>query len=867
MKDIFKDKKRLVAFLLVVFLAIVPAVINFANKEIVAGNDFSYPLFSSWHNLTKTGLFSWVSSDLGNYEIRNFPVSIVLGYIGLFETIFSRSIAEMFFLMSLFLFSLFGFYLMVKKILTDLFPEKEQFCFYASLLAAALYVFNPFLLHQKFGNGYIFSLIVYAATPWLAYWLVKVYQQKIFSIWPILITIIATAGGNNPPYFLPIIFFWFIFWFFSFISKDKKLIKMALIYLLVSILSLAFYFLPLMVGSKGVLEDAAISKSSNVIYGADNLSDFWRFLGFWSFTAVHKGDPYYPYFSWYYKAGFYFLGYVFVAINIVGLFLLTKAKLMIRSKRIILWFYVGWIVFFFLAKGSSQPLGGINQWFHENVPLFFVFRQSYDKFGGLYFLFFSLTFASSVFLIFDFIKQSRWRFLTFIFILTAIIIYNFPFFSQKIFLGGAGVGLYKNLKTNQFYLPSYYFDLNQKLDQKKLDANSIGLPYHLTLNSNWVGYDFDYSGLDPIYDFIPRYLIITPYKGNNLSKNIFVMLLKKGLAQDDANINYDHLWAVMNVRNLVYRNDLDTRSYQSVPLTPKLAENLKSKTALNLGQLTLYQNQSADFLPHLYTANSIVKSNQSVENLAQIISAPDYNLENVILFDVQNQSKSQTYQQLSSQTQSLPTIEFKRVSPIKYRVIVHGAKGNFPLVFSETYHRDWKVYTQKVPSSSSGNNFTDQSENYQVLPGNEGDQASREELGKMIGRGVITTLGHDQPEKADFVSKEFHRSIQNNNLSQGRFFETWFKKPVVEEGDHFVANGYANSWLIGTKKICSDPTLCQKNPDGSYDLELIVEFWPQRLLIISIIISGVTLIFAIGYSVIIRLKRMKRNLSNQITSE
>jgi len=70
MKDIFKDKKRLVAFLLVVFLAIVPAVINFANKEIVAGNDFSYPLFSSWHNLTKTGLFSWVSSDLGNYEIK-----------------------------------------------------------------------------------------------------------------------------------------------------------------------------------------------------------------------------------------------------------------------------------------------------------------------------------------------------------------------------------------------------------------------------------------------------------------------------------------------------------------------------------------------------------------------------------------------------------------------------------------------------------------------------------------------------------------------------------------------------------------------------------------------------------------------------
>ncbi|MBU4299391.1 hypothetical protein KJ636_05085, partial [Patescibacteria group bacterium] len=42
---------------------------------------------------------------------------------------------------------------------------------------------------------------------------------------------------------------------------------------------------------------------------------------------------------------------------------------------------------------------------------------------------------------------------------------------------------------------------------------------------------------------------------------------------------------------------------------------------------------------------------------------------------------------------------------------------------------------------------------------------------------------------------------------------------------------------------------CVKNPDGSYDFEMIVEFWPQRLFYLGLGISGTTLLFCLIYLV------------------
>jgi len=65
-----------------------------------------------------------------------------------------------------------------------------------------------------------------------------------------------------------------------------------------------------------------------------------------------------------------------------------------------------------------------------------------------------------------------------------------------------------------------------------------------------------------------------------------------------------------------------------------------------------------------------------------------------------------------------------------------------------------------------------------------------------------------------------------------------------------MVNGYANSWNINPTELCGTPAgeaLCVRNADGSYDLELVVEFWPQRLFYIGLFISGATLLGCLGY--------------------
>jgi len=35
--------------------------------------------------------------------------------------------------------------------------------------------------------------------------------------------------------------------------------------------------------------------------------------------------------------------------------------------------------------------------------------------------------------------------------------------------------------------------------------------------------------------------------------------------------------------------------------------------------------------------------------------------------------------------------------------------------------------------------------------------------------------------------------------------------------------------------------------NGSYDFEMVVEFWPQRLFYVGLFISGITLLCCVGY--------------------
>ena len=68
---------------------------------------------------------------------------------------------------------------------------------------------------------------------------------------------------------------------------------------------------------------------------------------------------------------------------------------------------------------------------------------------------------------------------------------------------------------------------------------------------------------------------------------------------------------------------------------------------------------------------------------------------------------------------------------------------------------------------------------------------------------------------------------------------------------HFVADGYSNSWWINLNYIKKlGPRYYKVNKNGTVDFELIIDYWPQRLLYIGLIISGSSLFIIIAYLIL-----------------
>ncbi len=119
------------------------------------------------------------------------------------------------------------------------------------------------------------------------------------------------------------------------------------------------------------------------------------------------------------------------------------------------------------------------------------------------------------------------------------------------------------------------------------------------------------------------------------------------------------------------------------------------------------------------------------------------------------------------------------------------------------------------------------------------------------------------------MSESFHPQwqAQFNNEKVNGFLDSWvpFVKPYrVRDEHHFELNGFLNGWYIDTTEYCQNNNLCTKNSDGSYDLELVLEFFPQRWFYLGLLISGTTLFGCISYLIydFIRRRRNKVTLNS-----
>jgi len=188
-----------------------------------------------------------------------------------------------------------------------------------------------------------------------------------------------------------------------------------------------------------------------------------------------------------------------------------------------------------------------------------------------------------------------------------------------------------------------------------------------------------------------------------------------------------------------------------------------------------------------------------------------------------------------------PIIEYKEINPTKYRLIIHQVKDELPLVFNSNFNNNWKIYPIKLPVKTSKNEL------YHSLKRNESYfkqkkdyQPNIAEVKFFIDNNWLSYIKN----RADFISKNFNNTIQNNNLPDGSFLETVFSNSI-DEKYHLMANGYANSWTISPQSYCMANN-CHRNSNGTVDIELVVEFSLQKYLHLGIMIS----FFIFGFAII-----------------
>lgn len=221
----------------------------------------------------------------------------------------------------------------------------------------------------------------------------------------------------------------------------------------------------------------------------------------------------------------------------------------------------------------------------------------------------------------------------------------------------------------------------------------------------------------------------------------------------------------------------------------------------HFGYRSIYENgpyavyQYSDFfLPRFHTPRTIVKRENPDEFKEYLISKEGYDIRTA-LYRVPA-TPNEIISVMPENIPNPPLIEFRKLSPVKYRLRVKDLPSGVPLIFSQLFHPGWKLFP--------------------------------------------TSLSSDPATGPKFVSENFNGAIQNDNLPDIRPLSTW-RRPAVDERYHLRVNEYANSWWLDPEYLRKNfPAAVSTSPAGKVTAEFIVEFTPQRFFVIGSAISALT---------------------------
>lgn len=881
-KIMIKVKREIILVALLFFVISVFVIygVVFNDKSIGRSLDFPVPpvdylvknnylmnFYSWWGTMNGGARNSFGGALIPVNSVLYFPLLFGAGtwFIGRYQILLTLFAA------------MFSFYLLSRRLLES-YDAEEKNKIILSILGSLFFTLNNYFFSEIiFGSNA--QYLTFSLSPLLAYAVLSYFKfrRKRYFLLSFFSLLVMSSTLQH------LVLAYAIIILFSLVYRNYKFFaQLAFFHVLLSL----YWILPLLYTAPDVLSTEAAAdysqgliSSSSKLYSAIINSEYFANRNLYNLALNNK----YLSFIWFFNA------FVLFGVSLTSLFNYKFFKK--KNKELIMGFSLILMASLFFVKGGREPFGNVVLHLYKTIPFLSLYR-SLQHYLSFYTISISVLFLfSALFLV----KRNK-NFLYLLFV--PVLVNAMPWWYTR------DLGAKNIPATNK--APSYFsqFHLTKgndsmyALNNLPLDFGVMHIPPGHSINFFAVGKnEFDFikrvegkiksQGSDTGLFYGNKKFYATDGPANRLS-DVLNNLELDMYAQENFFQKNKNLLVMLGTRYMVMRDDagpvfpMNAHSFNVENMKEAIAKSDIFSFVKNEDFITIAKFK--DLLPHFYAPQKVILSEATTtEALPIIVSDPNYETRSVIYFKQDPSFDAVNLERLESLPDSIsnaPILEFKKLNPTKYRVRVHGlrAEENIPLVFSESFHRGWRAYLLESQISNSKSQVSNLS-NYQILDGNDDDQADKRELQDHVDKGWVSDLGNGKEKtikhykyedgkqkfgyaekySIDFISKNFNGTVQNDNLPEGKIWETWFKKPISEE-NHLVANGYANSWIINYMEICSgDNSKCVKNSEGSYDLELVVEFWPQRLFYLGSGISGGSLLICLGYIsfIYVRVKRRK----------
>lgn len=258
----------------------------------------------------------------------------------------------------------------------------------------------------------------------------------------------------------------------------------------------------------------------------------------------------------------------------------------------------------------------------------------------------------------------------------------------------------------------------------------------------------------------------------------------------------------------------------------RFVDRLGYSRVLATSTYEVYQAPPDVFLPHAYIPREVREAKTPANLFGILLNNPKGERRMAVVFN----PSADTSALLNEPHDSSPSLEWKKTSSSDYVLVVHGIRGRTPIVFSELFHRGWRLFPRQVDAQKCGGTFPESGTSAQL------GRADHADIEQWCARGLLSATG------PDFISQNFADSIQNQNLPVEQSWKRW-RAAAVDERYHARVNDYANLWWLDLAYLKQRfPSALRERPDGTYDLTLALEFTPERSFFVGAAVTGMTLL-------------------------